>query len=538
MDLDGNYDEDLSVIYGELEDKDDVFLLSNPPQRSSVYLFAVTAGLGGLQCIFSLIFSNGSIYLSGLGISKPILSLVWITGPLAGMTLQPYFGLRSDECLSSWGRRRPYIVFGATASIVSLLGLAMAGRASQTLAGNAQTVEACMAVTFIILLNIAIQPLQGAMRALLVDMCSRDEQPAANVIAGIVINTASVFSYATGLVDFSSINFFQTIGGDSQFAVLCILTSLVLAISVLITCLVVREKRYDAPHKIRRLDYSPARVGSFRYLYRRLYCLPNQVRKVFKVQFFSWMGWFPFLFYVTSYIGRKYVATLTENEIQSHKAPGSLQIQSARAGSSGMLLFATAALIAGALLTFAHRYEQHPLRSANPPPCSGWAITVRGIWICSQILYAGCMLATFFVASLEGIYLLVGTCGISWAVTIWAPYTIINSQILLKENRDSATLVSEELLNALETEKIDSEDIESMGTERGPGSETRPGLVLGLHNVAIAGPQIIAAIFCSAIFWAVQGTSQDGTLWVLRFGGLSSCVAAFLARGIQPGDAI
>jgi solute carrier family 45 protein 1/2/4 len=55
-----------------------------------------------------------------------MLALVWVAGPLTGVLVQPYVGLKSDRSRIKWGRRRPYIAGGAVATVVSLLALAWA----------------------------------------------------------------------------------------------------------------------------------------------------------------------------------------------------------------------------------------------------------------------------------------------------------------------------------------------------------------------------------------------------------------------------
>jgi solute carrier family 45 protein 1/2/4 len=40
--------------------------------------------------------------------------------------VQPYVGLKSDNCRIRWGKRRPFIVGGAIATIISLMVLAWA----------------------------------------------------------------------------------------------------------------------------------------------------------------------------------------------------------------------------------------------------------------------------------------------------------------------------------------------------------------------------------------------------------------------------
>lgn len=56
--------------------------------------------------------------------SKALLAFVWVAGPLTGTLVQPYIGIRSDNCRSRWGKRRPFMVFGGTVTVISLLALA------------------------------------------------------------------------------------------------------------------------------------------------------------------------------------------------------------------------------------------------------------------------------------------------------------------------------------------------------------------------------------------------------------------------------
>lgn len=92
--------------------------------KSSWYMLLLTLGGLGLQMGWSVEMSNGSPYLLSLGLSKAMLALVWIAGPLSGVIVQPFVGLKSDRSRIQWGKRRPYMVGGAVATILSLLVLA------------------------------------------------------------------------------------------------------------------------------------------------------------------------------------------------------------------------------------------------------------------------------------------------------------------------------------------------------------------------------------------------------------------------------
>lgn len=56
--------------------------------------------------------------------SKSLLAFVWIAGPLSGTLVQPYIGIRSDNCRIPWGKRKPFMFAGTAATIVALLAFA------------------------------------------------------------------------------------------------------------------------------------------------------------------------------------------------------------------------------------------------------------------------------------------------------------------------------------------------------------------------------------------------------------------------------
>ena len=92
--------------------------------KSSLYLLLLTLSIGGLQIVWSVELSHGSPFLLSLGMSKSLLAFVWIAGPLSGTLVQPYVGIRSDNCRISWGKRKPFMIGGGAATIVGLLALA------------------------------------------------------------------------------------------------------------------------------------------------------------------------------------------------------------------------------------------------------------------------------------------------------------------------------------------------------------------------------------------------------------------------------
>jgi solute carrier family 45 protein 1/2/4 len=246
-------------------------------------------------------------YLTSLGLSKPVMSLVWLAGPISGAVLQPYFCLRSDECQSKWGRRKPFIFGGSAAIILSLLGQAWAPDIISSVTYVLLRVErqsklftkasAATVVLFVVALNIAVQPVQGCLRALIVDSCPKDQQDTANAWAGRIISIANVLCYFCGYIDLPSL--FPYLG-HTQFKVLCSITSILLGVSIAITCWTVKERpaTWNEPD----IDSKEGSLRKLGHLAKSFRNLPPQVQRVCMIQFFAWMGWFPFLFYVELYI--------------------------------------------------------------------------------------------------------------------------------------------------------------------------------------------------------------------------------------------
>jgi solute carrier family 45, member 1/2/4 len=248
---------------------------------------------------------NTKPYLMSLGLSKPVIPFVWLAGPLAGVIGQPYFGLCSDQCRIRWGRRKAFIAGGALVIVVTLPALAWSGEILHTLAWivserhDYHVLRAAIKVTSAILiwvLNFAIQPLQCGLRALIVEACPPEKMDTANVWASRMISIGSLLGYGSGLVDLSQM---MHIGGDhAQFKALALLATCGLAVTVFVCCSAIRERdpNEDGPPS-RELQNT---IGKLKHIYGSISKIPPQVAMVCKVQLCSWLGWFSFMYYITT----------------------------------------------------------------------------------------------------------------------------------------------------------------------------------------------------------------------------------------------
>ena len=238
-------------------------------------------------------------FLKSLGLHNSVIALVWVGGPLCGAVLQPYFGLLAENCSSRWGRRRPYIAGGTAAVVISLLSLAYISTSDED--SDATRVGAIVGMTS---LNIGIQPLQGSMRALLVDASPPELLPIANAWASRLTSMANILGYVAGFLDLSqSVPFALIVGKRPQFFLLCIFSAAVLACTVTLTCLFVHEEpNTDVEQKPPPKSSTWNVMSQLTYLASRFHYLPRSVLIICFIQSFSWLAWTPFLYYISLYV--------------------------------------------------------------------------------------------------------------------------------------------------------------------------------------------------------------------------------------------
>lgn len=210
--------------------------------------------------------------------------------------------------------------------------------------------------------------------------------------------------------------------------------------------------------------------------------------------------------------------------------------EATRLGSLGLLVFAVTALLTGVVLPMVilqRAEEDDAFSDVEREEGEGQNLgrlaqepgdRIQRVWMWSHVLYATCILSTFTVTSLWGTYVLVGLCGISWAVTIWAPFSLISMAIRDDEEEE-------------EEDDVDKEDAADSGHTRADNErvERRSGIVMALHNTAISFPQIVAVLISSIVFLVcsrnnIVGGKDGGISWTLRITALSAIVAAVVAR--------
>ncbi len=91
------------------------------PRLSLIQIWNMSIGFLGIQVAFGLQNANASRIFQTLGANIDDLAILWVAAPLTGLLVQPVIGHMSDKTWGRLGRRRPYFLAGAILVTLSLL---------------------------------------------------------------------------------------------------------------------------------------------------------------------------------------------------------------------------------------------------------------------------------------------------------------------------------------------------------------------------------------------------------------------------------
>ncbi|KAI1213096.1 MFS general substrate transporter [Annulohypoxylon truncatum] len=525
--------------------------------KSIWYLLLLTLSLGGLQVAWAVELSNGTPYLLSLGLSKSLMALVWVAGPLTGTLVQPYIGMLSDNCRVSWGKRKPFMLGGAAATSLAYMFLAWIREIIGGLLSifgadpeshGVKVTIIVVAVIWIYVLDIAVNTVQASIRAFIVDCAPSHQQEAANSMASRMVGIGNIIGYIAGGINLPKYVWFF---GGSQFKDLCAIASIFLCSTILLSTALIPERNPQLSG--RPATKQPGLISFFVKIFAAIKRLPPQIAKVCIVQIAAWVGFFPMLFYTSSYIGEIYVQPYLEaNPHMTPEELDELYERATRVGTFALLIFSITSLATNVLLPFFidPTYDNSPAVSNTHGDLSDGksfldrlvipGFTLRRAWLLSELLFAGAMFCAVLVRSVEAATFLIGLIGITWALALWAPWAIISAEI---SRCDILYKARKQQLRSLAHDR----DLDSAGSADGHEEDSRlkvdedapdqAGVILGIHNMAIASPQFIATLGSSIIFRIFQkprGVPGDHSLGiVLACGGFFALIAAYFIHKIS-----
>lgn len=153
------------------------------PRLNHRQIWTMCLGFLGLQFGFGLQNANVSRIFQTLGASIDQIPSLWIAAPLTGLLVQPLIGYLSDRTWMSLGRRRPYLLVGAVLSAAALIAMPL----SRWL---------MMAAVLLWLLDASINTSMQPFRALVGDLLPPEQRAAGFAAQSFFIGLGAVIASA------------------------------------------------------------------------------------------------------------------------------------------------------------------------------------------------------------------------------------------------------------------------------------------------------------------------------------------------------
>ncbi|KAF9036321.1 major facilitator superfamily domain-containing protein [Panaeolus papilionaceus] len=407
----------------------------------------INIGMLGVQIFWCVEMSYASPYLLTLGLSKSKMAIVFLAPPLSGLLVQPLIGILADSSTSSLGRRRPFILGGTIVAVVSMLLLGFTRSVASVFTGWNNSANDILTIWLAILAiyvaDFSINAVQTSNRALLVDTLPSSEQAVGNAWTARMIGIGSVLGFFVGNMDLPEVMPFF---GDSQLKVLSVVLSIILLSAHFLVCTCVKERVLlkNAGEKSSRKSI----YAELRDIWVNMRTLPRVIRQICLIQLFSWIAWFPILFYSTLYVGeihRKNSPPPTSPQDRER-----LDTEATRLGSRALFYSAVISLLFSLILPAFVPAPISATHTRDPGPAASWKrlfavptrfqVHVSTMWSISQILLAGCMFAPFFTDTVWGATLIIAASGFPVTLTGWAPHALLAQAILTEPVTQSSNI--------------------------------------------------------------------------------------------------
>lgn len=257
-------------------------------------------------------------------------------------------------------------------------------------------------------------------------------------------------------------------------------------------------------------------------IYSKLLHLPERIQAICWVVFWSWIGWFPFLFYGSTWVGEIY---------RRHEVPGTggdALTDVGRAGSRAFIIFSCFSFLCSIVMPWmVQSPEDDEKGSYTPRPPQSLKATVNRVkrskptlltaWTVANIIFACSMVFAPFVRSVRFATVIIAFCAVPWAVTCWAPGAMLGVEVNMMSSTIPTTHSRNAAYHRLSDEAIEMDGSDSPRTlhlrQDSNSSVTNTsstgelaGIYLGILNIYTTLPQFVG----TGISWIVFSILEPG----------------------------
>lgn len=251
----------------------------------------------GINLCFAFQVANLSSIFKFLGAGNNALPLLWLVPPLTGLIIQPLIGQLSDDTVTKFGKRRPYIVI---CSILAALSFAMLPLTNSLL----------IAMLLTWLIDSSLNGCSEGLRTLTADLTFKDKEfsrafAIQAFFAGIGGAVGSGLPYLIHKLNicFNNENEIVLGGLPINLKVTLVIISVLLLFVTYVSIKNVKERNYSKSSLLQRKSRHLTlmmRTKKILYdLYKSIKNTPPMFKKVCIIHGFTWIGMFIFWLYFT-----------------------------------------------------------------------------------------------------------------------------------------------------------------------------------------------------------------------------------------------
>ena len=270
------------------------------PNLRKADIWNMSMGFLGIQMGFALQNANASRILQTFGADVEHLSWFWLVAPITGMIVQPIVGHYSDNTWTRLGRRRPYFLAGAVLASLGLILMPNAGLFAAFI--PALWVGAGMLMIMDASFNIAMEPF----RALVADKLPSSQRTLGFSVQTVLIGIGAVVGSWLPYILAEGFGWGKT-AGEGEIPLNLIISFVVGAAILLGSILwtVVTTTEYS-PEEIEEFDSEELEnevveeeKPSLIHIFKDFASMPETMKQLGLVQFFSWFALFSMWVFTT-----------------------------------------------------------------------------------------------------------------------------------------------------------------------------------------------------------------------------------------------
>ena len=265
---------------------------------TSAQLLNFCIGFFGLQFAWQMRIILSGPLTESLGASPLLYGLIWLAGPVTGIVVQPIIGALSDNTFTRFGRRIPYLFFGALFGAIGLILLPKSEFLSSLFGANHPAwLALAIAALFIWVIDACVNAAQGPYRALIPDNIDKTQHAIANSFLSFAIGLGSVV--AAGAAPFLKWAFNYQMSVDAQFT----MAGVAFILGMLWTCFTFRENKATKEETTEiKLEAKKSASKPFIQNVKEFLSTSPEVGKICLIQFFTWIGLMSLLIFFTQFV--------------------------------------------------------------------------------------------------------------------------------------------------------------------------------------------------------------------------------------------